>query len=101
MLIMFTVTASWGVTINSILMALAGAFNCGPDSILGEEFLFIRFLKFYMKTSVKVLMYVHTSNSSAIIHVSVGLIPTELGEKDGRNAGAAVTGLVNGRFQKR
>ncbi len=28
----------------------------------------------------------------------MGLVPTELGEKDGRNAGAAVTGLVNGKF---
>ena len=35
MLILFTLTASWGVLINSVLMALAGAFNCGPDSILG------------------------------------------------------------------
>ena len=30
MLILFTLTASWGVLINSVLMALAGAFNCGP-----------------------------------------------------------------------
>ena len=30
------------------------------------------------------------------ILIVVGLVPTELGEKDGRNAAAAVTGLVNG-----
>ena len=31
-----------------------------------------------------------------IKYIAVGLVPTELGEKDGRNAAAAVTGLVNG-----
>ncbi len=38
------------------------------------------------------------SNCVFLCAFSVGLVPTELGEKDGRNAGAAVTGLVNGKF---
>ena len=33
---------------------------------------------------------------TVIKYIVVGLVPTELGEKDGRNAAAAVTGLVNG-----
>ena len=59
-LVAFSITSSWGIVVNSIFMLLAGAFNCGPDSILG------------------------------------GSIPSELGEMEGRNAAAAVVGLVNG-----
>lgn len=36
MLILFAFTASWGTTTNSVFMLLAGAFNCGPDSMLGK-----------------------------------------------------------------
>ena len=35
-LALFAVTASWGLTINSVLLFIAGAFNCGPDTILGK-----------------------------------------------------------------
>ncbi|XP_013395114.1 putative glycerol-3-phosphate transporter 5 isoform X1 [Lingula anatina] len=59
-LLMFAGTSSWGYLFNSLFMVLAGAFNCGPDSILG------------------------------------GAIGAELGEMDGRNAAAAVTGIING-----
>ncbi|KAK3585979.1 hypothetical protein CHS0354_038533 [Potamilus streckersoni] len=34
-LILFLITGSWGMTFNSVLLFLAGGFNCGPDSILG------------------------------------------------------------------
>lgn len=59
-LLLFFWTGNWGLIPNCIFMGAAGAFNCGPDTILG------------------------------------GSLPAELGESDGRNAAAAVTGLVNG-----
>ncbi|KAH3820537.1 uncharacterized protein LOC127832346 [Dreissena polymorpha] len=34
-LFLFMVTGSWGVFFNMIFLFLAGAFNCGPDTILG------------------------------------------------------------------
>ncbi|KAK3103726.1 hypothetical protein FSP39_021400 [Pinctada imbricata] len=34
-LLLFNVTSSWGLIVNSVFLFLAGAFNCGPDSILG------------------------------------------------------------------
>ncbi|CAH1782477.1 unnamed protein product [Owenia fusiformis] len=33
-LIFYSVTSSWGMIFNTVFMLLAGAFNCGPDSIL-------------------------------------------------------------------
>ena len=35
-LLMFNFTSSWGIVVNSVFLFVAGAFNCGPDSILGE-----------------------------------------------------------------
>ncbi|XP_014663690.1 PREDICTED: sugar phosphate exchanger 3-like isoform X2 [Priapulus caudatus] len=34
-LLCFTLTRHWGVAFNSAFMVLVGAFNCGPDTILG------------------------------------------------------------------
>ncbi|XP_041347592.1 putative glycerol-3-phosphate transporter 5 isoform X2 [Gigantopelta aegis] len=34
-LCVFVVTSSWGLAVNSICMFLAGAFNAGPDTLLG------------------------------------------------------------------
>ncbi|GAB1603688.1 sugar phosphate exchanger 3-like [Argonauta hians] len=59
-LIFFTWTSSWGLFANNLFMFLAGAFNCGPDSILGAA------------------------------------VPSKIGELNGRNAGAAIVGFVNG-----
>lgn len=59
-LLLFLLTGTWGLFFNMLFLTLAGAFNCGPDTILG------------------------------------GSIPAELGEMDGKNAGAATVGLVNG-----
>lgn len=35
-LILFQLTSNWGHALNSLCMVLAGAFNCGPDTILGK-----------------------------------------------------------------
>lgn len=59
-LIGFFMTSQWGIIPNCLFMAIAGAFNCGPDTILG------------------------------------GSLPSEIGEANGRNAAAAVTGVING-----
>lgn len=59
-LLIFLAFAQSGVTINSILMILTGALNCGADIILCSS------------------------------------VPIEIGEMDGRNAGSAVIGFVNG-----
>ena len=32
----FFITGSWGLFFNVMFLAMAGAFNCGPDTILGE-----------------------------------------------------------------
>ncbi|XP_046398102.1 glucose-6-phosphate exchanger SLC37A1-like [Ischnura elegans] len=58
--ILFTLTATWGVSYNTLFMMAAGAFVCGPDGLLG------------------------------------GSVAISVGESGGRNAGAAVTGLING-----
>ncbi|XP_071449152.1 uncharacterized protein [Hetaerina americana] len=58
--ILFSLTASWGVSYNTMFMMAAGAFICGPDGLLG------------------------------------GSVAISVGESGGRNAGAAVTGLING-----
>ncbi|KAJ8301606.1 hypothetical protein KUTeg_020593 [Tegillarca granosa] len=34
-LLCFLFTSSWGIVINCLFLFIAGAFNCGPDSILG------------------------------------------------------------------
>lgn len=34
-LVLFNLTSHWGIFFNNFFMLLAGAFNCGPDSILG------------------------------------------------------------------
>lgn len=34
-LLLFLLTGTWGIMFNSVFLFLAGAFNCGPDSILG------------------------------------------------------------------
>lgn len=34
-LFLFMVTGSWGIVFNCVFLFLAGAFNCGPDTILG------------------------------------------------------------------
>lgn len=34
-LVLFNLTSHWGILFNNLFMLLAGAFNCGPDSILG------------------------------------------------------------------
>ena len=36
-LLAFYLTSSWGIVFNTVFMFLAGVFNCGPDSILGES----------------------------------------------------------------
>ncbi|CAI9720523.1 glucose-6-phosphate exchanger SLC37A2-like [Octopus vulgaris] len=59
-LLLFSWTSHWGLHFNNVFMFLAGAFNCGPDSILGAA------------------------------------VPSKIGELNGRNAGAAVVGFVNG-----
>ncbi|XP_019625469.1 PREDICTED: putative glycerol-3-phosphate transporter 5 [Branchiostoma belcheri] len=59
-LILFLLTASWGIPFNVMCMLLTGMFNCGPDAIL------------------------------------TGSLPTQLGDKDGRNAHAAISGFING-----
>ena len=35
-LLAFMVTGSWGLFFNVLFLALAGGFNCGPDTILGK-----------------------------------------------------------------
>ncbi|CAF1019288.1 unnamed protein product [Rotaria sordida] len=61
-LLSFLAFAKAGITINSILMLITGALNCGADIILCSS------------------------------------VPIEIGEMDGRNAGSAVIGFVNGIF---
>ncbi|XP_053377158.1 uncharacterized protein LOC123529818 isoform X2 [Mercenaria mercenaria] len=34
-LLLFMMTGTWGVLFNTLFLFLAGAFNCGPDTILG------------------------------------------------------------------
>lgn len=34
-LLFFMLTGSWGILFNALFLFLAGAFNCGPDTILG------------------------------------------------------------------
>lgn len=34
-LILFIVTSGWGIIVNSVFLLIAGALNCGPDSLLG------------------------------------------------------------------
>ncbi|XP_059490498.1 uncharacterized protein LOC132205462 [Neocloeon triangulifer] len=58
--ILFTLTAQWGLSYNSIFMIAAGAGVCAPDALLG------------------------------------GSVSVSIGEADGRNCGATVTGLING-----
>ena len=36
-LFLFVVTSAWGLAVNSVCMFLAGAFNAGPDTLLGES----------------------------------------------------------------
>jgi len=38
-LIVFNLTSSFGYAANSISMLFAGAFNCGPDTILGKFYI--------------------------------------------------------------
>ncbi|UJR29026.1 hypothetical protein I4U23_010243 [Adineta vaga] len=61
-LLLFLAFSQSGVMINSVLMLLTGALNCGADIILCSS------------------------------------VPIEIGEMDGRNAGSAVIGFVNGMY---
>ena len=36
-LFLFMVTGTWGMVLNGLFLFTAGAFNCGPDSILGKS----------------------------------------------------------------
>ena len=87
-LLLFLSFARAGVTINSVLMILTGALNCGADIILCKS-----------KSKQKTKRNSYESNCTT--HSCLGSsVPFEIGEMDGRNAGSAVIGFVNGEFHK-
>jgi hypothetical protein len=40
-LVLFAITGGWGVGFSITFLFLAGAFNAGPDSILGTIFFYL------------------------------------------------------------
>ena len=67
-------TGSWGLFFNITFLALAGAFNCGPDSILGK-FIIIR--KACKRKPARLIFYLSTKTHSGASRVAKWLaLPT-------------------------